>query len=361
MKKDKQKKDQHIIPACYLKNFIASEIPEKYKDVKGFEIGVYINEKELSNWKMKGLRHTTFTSRYYYDMDTKNYTDNDQIVENYFTEFEGQYNVVLNKLINRTEINDNDYHNFIHFIYLLMARNEKHQSNFEKKLLLLDKNFNISSKINDFCEKALARGSIINTKITEKIKKLGFQFIENKTEIPFITSDCPYTVNYTMNNGKELPTFFFPLTPKFALITNEVESMSGYNEIDDIETIKRFNNNIFNGSHKYIISNIEYPLNELSKFKPESNLNKGIFKTMNEIYQIDIEKIECINKCLIFKIKNKGVIENLIGKDLIELKYCLDIGGEVMIREIKITEYSLTDLTFKLEDKYGFGLSSCLI
>lgn len=361
MNKEKQKKNQHIIPACYLQNFIATDPPEKYRNIKDFEIGVYINEKEVSIWKMKGIRQTTFTSKYYYDMDTENYIDNDQIVENYFTEFEGQYNVVLNKIINRNEINENDYHNFIHFIYLLMARNKKTQDVFEKNILLMDKHFNISSKINDFSEKALARGSIINTSITEKIKELGFKLIENKTLLPFITADCPYAVTYSMVNGKEVPEFYFPLTPKYALITNSIKADSIYAEINDIEMIKYFNNNIFNSSYNYIISNIEYPFNMLTIIEPKNYNNKGTIKTSNDIYPIDIEKIEWVEKCLIFKIKNKGVIENLIGKDLIELKYISNNGGCSMLRSIKMIEHSVTNLTFKLADKSGIGLHKRLV
>lgn len=348
-----KKKNQHIIPVCYLKNFVSIEIPSKYKDIKGFQPSVYVNNKELSKWHMKGLRNKIFTSNYYYDMDTKNSIDNDQFIENYFTEFESQYNIILHKIINRETINNNDYHNFIHFLYLLMARNKKQQSIFEKNILLLEKSFSISSKINDFCEKAIARSVIINTNITEKLKNLGFQFIKNKTSIPFITSDCPYSPHYTLKDRKEYQVFFFPLTPNFALITNPYPSESTYIEINDNEEVKRINNNIFNASYEYIISNIEYPLEYLSK---ETNLNKGLFKTSNNVYHIDIDEVNYVDKSLIFKIKNKNVIEQLIGEDLIELRYCLENGGETVLRSIKLTDYSLINLTFKLEDKYGIGL-----
>lgn len=356
MKNEKKVKKQHIIPNCYLKNFIAHDIPEEYLNTPHFELGIFVNDKNLSGWKMQGTRHKCFVENYYYDMDTKNNIDNKQIVENYFTDYEQTYNTILKKIINHEILTAIEYHNFIHFLYLLVARNKKTQSNFENFILQLDEILKISLKDDDFCEKALARNSIINEEVTQKIKKIGFSFIENKTEIPFISGDVPYSMNIRMSNGKECPQFFFPLTPKFGIVTNYIESISFYTEITETSSIISINNEIFNNASNYIISNIKYPITYFVDNSKIQHQMTGKVKTLNKIHYMDIESIKQIDKKLEFKIKNQGFIEEIIKSKIIQIEYCEQELSYRSLRQIKIASYSLKDLTFTIEDKLGIGI-----
>jgi hypothetical protein len=64
-------KVQHIVPKCYLKNFIDHSIETKNPN---HEQGIYITEKNLNNaFKEKNIKHSIFTKSYYYDLhDNKN-------------------------------------------------------------------------------------------------------------------------------------------------------------------------------------------------------------------------------------------------------------------------------------------------
>ena len=92
-----EKKKQHLVPACYLKNFIAP-LSKEQKSIGNFKAGLYVNDKTLSSgWKLRSVRHTTFTESYFYNLpedDPRN-----PAIENYLSIIEGEYSKVFKEVI----------------------------------------------------------------------------------------------------------------------------------------------------------------------------------------------------------------------------------------------------------------------
>lgn len=271
-----EKKNQHLVPACYLKSFEAIPSEEMLENPK-FKSGVYVNNSLLNaGWKMKGVHNGVFTKPYYYNLAADNPSKPE--VENYLSEIEGTLSKYLKEI--RTDSITNEALSFFSFYTMLQyIRVEKHIDMFQ----------NTWNKIGEWAD--MFEGGTSNSEAVKEIAKKKIltsdhgemvhghaHIIFNRTNFPFVTSDNPVVrkeVNITdmemlfpkdfllltSDKSKELSLFFFPLCPHIAYVSSQYfkENLDVKLDINDLLNIFYLNIESVKNSSQKIYSSIKTP------------------------------------------------------------------------------------------------------
>lgn len=237
-----EKKNQHLVPACYLRNFMA-DVSEQQRVNPNYESGVYINDKTLSSgWKLRSVNHSTFTKPYYYNLPEDD--PKQPLIENYLAKVESDYPKYFDEI--HKGITNNENMSFMSYFATLQCMRVEafiepiqdvwnkiasHINDFER-----DENYTLA--LNDIAKRHLATtdlGYTIHPHST---------IIYNSTRFPFLTSDNPVVrkrINisdaqkiipkeYLLqldNESTEFLLFFFPLSPQLAYISCELIKANG--------------------------------------------------------------------------------------------------------------------------------------
>ena len=267
----KKKKSQHIIPKCYLKAFKSLTQHKEACNKKGQE-NLFVYPKELKIWRQKGYgKGSIFTRKCYYDLKKEEgFNDSEQYIENYFNTYEQQYPTTLRKIEEAKieEITNDEMFNFIHFLYLMMARNDEFLDNTEKAFnkinnIIIDMYKAHNKPVDEkylIYSHSVPRMSIADERfeITLKLLNNGFCLFKNNTKIPFITSDKTFV--------RDQSGFTFILSPTHAIFFPKNEKINNQ-KIDIFEDkVVMLNKSIYNFASKYVVSNIDL---EEKHFIPE--------------------------------------------------------------------------------------------
>ena len=243
-----EKKNQHLVPVCYLNSFIADK-PEVKSQNPEFEAGIYVNSKMLdSEWKMKGVKNKVFTKSYYYNLPEDN--PNNPYIENYLASVESKYLKNLKKVEER-EI-DNKLMSFLsYFTTLQIIRVDKFITENQKVWDQIAKWCNEFSGDNQL---EVMLENIVKKQIPvsdfSNIPHSNAYIIYNNTKFPFISSDNPVIrkrvnkddlsivipnsfIDQGVQNSKESTFFFFPLTPWIAYISCDLIQTDKIIEFDN--------------------------------------------------------------------------------------------------------------------------------
>ncbi|BCD96955.1 DUF4238 domain-containing protein [Marinagarivorans cellulosilyticus] len=281
-----EKKNQHLVPACYLKNFEA-DVAKMQKLNPNFSRGVYVNNNRLSDkWRLKSVNNNIFTKSYYYTLHDDDVRQ--PIIENFLSKVEGDYAKYSSQVIGGN-INNENLSFLSYFVTLQFIRVDKFigsvQGSWNKVAGWMD-DFEGTDHYKDALKDIVKRmlpevdlGGIVHPYA---------KILLNKTNFPFITSDSPVVrkdmnitdaykiiprryLRNTTNESKEYPCFFLPLSPNLAYISLELIEHS--NELvysyEDLENIFYLNYNTIINSHELVYSPIEEPMKaerELSEY-----------------------------------------------------------------------------------------------
>ena len=356
MKKKDLKKYQHIIPRCYLKNFLTKEIPEEHLNNQKYISPLYI-KKANSDWKTEGIgRKSIFTKKFYYDLDFQGIKDEEQYLENFFNKFENEYNLILDSI--STDFNnienkknykltienlnfDNEKQNsLISFVCLLITRNNNYQD-------LIKKHIKLNNKIeeNDLNKELIsniAKKSIFNTDLKKYFLENKFTIIQNNSNLPFISSDNPYCCIYNS-------IFYIPLSPNLCIKIPHCND-NLYMVINKEEEINSINKGIYNNSNEFIISNIKYPENNLIE-KPTKYTLIILYTKVKKyiIYPNNFKQIK--NGFRIYLDKENIDIKKIINEELLRIEWFKKSGESGMMNKIEITQINN-------EKEYFFDINS---
>ncbi|AJI56607.1 hypothetical protein LA02_1625 [Francisella philomiragia] len=331
-----EKKKQHIVPACYLKNFIA-DIPDRQKENSKYESGVYVNNKTLtSGWKLKSVRHNFFTKSYFYTLTEDDYKK--PIIENYLSKIENSYPKYFDE-INDRKLNNENMSFMSSFVILQLMRSEpslnQNQDLWDQIANYMDA-FE-GKELNKELFKEFAKKQLINSNFGHLIYDQS-AIVYNSTNFPFITSDNPVVrrqINFTdakeiiptkylkntESNGKEFPFFFFPLSPHLAYIScnllSTVDKIIYYSNNDngDLRNIFYLNYYSIINSYENVYSSVMEPI------KGEIELSKILIRNMEKhfiLVKIYSRDQRIVSPCFI--IDNSNFVINLEIKDLEQLK-----------------------------------------
>lgn len=289
-----EKKDQHLVPACYLKEFLG-DIPKELKDNPHFQKGIYVNNKFLTGkWRVRSITHSTFTKSYFYNLKG----DNPKFpkIEEYLSKIENHYSKTL-KLLKEGYFSNNILSLMSYFTCLQYMRVEPFidmmQGSFDQIGKWMDDfagNNEASNELTDITKKMLMQfehGKILHT---------NSAIIINSTNFPFLTSDNP--VQHRQVNVDDLATFlgkqyiktdqrksvekaffFFPLTPQIAyiscgLIQDKLKGSIFF--LDDLHCIFWINYHGVKNAHENVYSSVVEPI------KGEKQLSEFLVNDANE-------------------------------------------------------------------------------
>lgn len=286
-----KKRDQHIVPRCYLKHFVDSSSAVNNKK---YEAGVYVNTSALDRaWKMKGLSNNIFTKTRFYNL--KSDDPDKPLVEEHLAKIESFYSKGITKLLNG-EFSNEILSIFTLFVVTQFLRTEKvlkaHQKSWDEVAMYADmfeggnRNRNIYNEISKQQILHLAKPEALNP----IHRKSGI--IINCTQIPFLTSDKPVIKEFFnqedisrifhplqqlkyIDDHFESLFYFMPLTPWLAYVSHssfEGET-KGY-ECSHESGISQLNDMMLLNASEYIYSFMDNPVTSLpAKIKQEGNLN----------------------------------------------------------------------------------------
>jgi hypothetical protein len=295
-----EKKNQHLVPACYLRNFEA-DVSEIRKVNSKFCSGIYINNKKLTGkWNLRSVLHKSLTKSYFYNLPE----DDPQrpLIENYLSIVESDYVRYIKQII-EGKVNNENLSFMSYFVTLQFMRVEafidRFQSAFDKVAGWMDMyegNDKYKNALKDISKRQLAAydlGHIIHPYAV---------IIYNDTNFPFITSDNPVVrrqINISgalkiiprkclpenANESIESACFFLPLSPKVAYISCELIKSSGnlfYSE-SDLENIFYLNYSSIVNAYEKVFSPIIEPVKcEVDLVRFLANKNQTIVKIYTE-------------------------------------------------------------------------------
>ncbi|PKM43999.1 MAG: hypothetical protein CVV05_14270 [Gammaproteobacteria bacterium HGW-Gammaproteobacteria-1] len=280
-----EKKNQHLVPACYLINFTA-DVSEEKKVNPNFTSGIYVNVKTLSSeWKLKSIRHKSLTKSYFYNLPEDD--PKQPVIENFLSKVEGVYPQIFGDIRKGATTNENM--SFMsYFVTLQLMRTEAFIEMFQgawDKIAEWMDDFegaeNYRSALKDVAKRQLAStdlGHVIHPHST---------IIYNSTKFPFVTSDNPVVrrqVNITdalrvipkryllevEDESTEVAFFFFPLSPRIAYLSCEILKGRENLYFSDIDLENIFYLNYFSivNSYSKVYSSVREPI------KGEAQLSK---------------------------------------------------------------------------------------
>ena len=372
-----EKKNQHLVPACYLKYFEA-DVSEQRKVNSKFCGGIYINNNKLTEeWKLRSVRHKSLTKSYFYNLPEDN--PKQPLIENYLSIVEDDYSKYIKQIIKGMVSNENL--SFIsYFVTIQLMRVEAFidmfQGAWDKIAGWMDefegKN-NYQTALKDISKRqlgALDVGYIIHPHSV---------IIYNETNFPFITSDNPVVrrqINITdalkiiprrylpesENESIEFACFFLPLTPKIAYISCELIKHAGnllYSE-SDLENIFYLNYFTIVNSYEKVFSSIIEPI------KGEAELVKHLASTNQTIVKIytKSKRIICsgtiendANFTIAIKLGDIQQAELIKDGEQVKLLEVIENGVSIRgMRDCKVSLINHENALITIESNIQFGI-----
>lgn len=370
------KKNQHLVPVCYLKNF-QCRITNESDNRKGSDGAIYVSNNKLSSgWKMRGLKHNSFVESYFYNIEGDD--PNHPQIEDFLAKVEFNYPRNFKEIENGKIDNDNmsfmSYFTMIQFIRVEVFIKSM-QDTFDKVAMYID-GF-CGTNEHSLLFKDIVKKQIVSLDLGGVIHPYS-TIVYNDTNFPFITSDNPvvnravnvndllkvipkeYVVDHG-NNSDEFNFIFFPLSPKIAYVSYKLLSTKDKIIISEASIANVFYLNLFSiyNSHKNIYSPIDEPI------KGERELSIYLSSERGFIVKIFTAAERVISKGMILsdsdttltvKVDDLDAIENIKKGEFIKLIEIIKNGDSIRgIRNCRVSSVRHNNgiITFKSNLPYG--------
>jgi len=263
-----KRKNQHIIPQCYLKQFVDPNTPP------GQEPYVWIFERDNKKGKKKAPKNI-LSETDFYTLKVKS-GEKDYSIEESLSQLESEYSSVFEKKIRyKIPLNDYDHIVLCAFVAAMLQRTLKQKENIEgffdqliKVTEDVEKAHGIkrkkSSELRQAKEDAHKLSMLqIIPKIAQILIKMNLAFLCAGRRDSFISSDAPC---FLFNEELQWQRFYgpglgqrhievrMPLSPEISVSFSWINNLRGYLEIGT-DQIHECNRMIFAYSHEYFIAN----------------------------------------------------------------------------------------------------------
>ncbi|PCJ41094.1 MAG: hypothetical protein COA71_08585 [SAR86 cluster bacterium] len=370
-----EKKNQHLVPACYLRNFEADVSRMREKNPK-FTGGIYVNNNKLTDkWKLKSVTHSTFTKPYFYNLPEDN--PKKPVIEDYLSIVEGDYVKYSNQIING-DIDNENLSFMSYFVTLQFMRVEsfidENQHAWDKIAKWMD-DFEGKENHKDVFKDIVKRG-LISQDLGHVIHPHAV-IIYNETNFPFITSDNPVVrrqINITDaiqlfpgihlqkndNESVEYPLLFMPISPTVAYVSCELIKPLGHchYSMNDLSHMFFLNYYSIVNSYYKVFSSVIEPMKcerELAEYL--ANANQTLIKIYTKSKRFIIHgSIEENENCIItLKINDKQQIENIKNGEDIQLVEVIRNGRSIRgMRDCKVTAIDYDKGLITIEANFKF-------
>jgi hypothetical protein len=261
-------KSQHIIPRCYLKQFVDSKTPE------GQEPYAWVFQRNSKKGKKRAPKNIlTETDAYTFKWKD---ASKDYVLERTLGQIESDYASVYERSISQKIPLDKKEHAILcAFVAAMLQRTMKqkeHIEGFFDQLKTMVENQEKAHGIPGELSQQLAREKEDAHKkmiiyslpiIASTLEKMNLAFLCADRRSWFITSDAPCSLFnpelqwqrfYGPGLGQKHVEVSMPLSPKIAVVFSWVNNMRGYLSIDE-DTVHEFNRHVFGHSHECFIAN----------------------------------------------------------------------------------------------------------
>lgn len=259
-------KNQHIIPQCYLKQFVGPKTPARYEPY------VWIFEREAKRGKKKAPKNILAESDFYT-------LKGDYVIEKTLAQIESDYAVIFDKKIkNKIPLDSQEHLIFCAFVAAMLQRTLKQKENIEHFMdQVIDhaKQMEIAHGVPPKTSLEWEKGKEDAHKLSvmqmiPEIAKILYQmnvaFLCTKNKrVSFITSDSPA---YLFNSQLQFQRFCgpglgqkhvevrMPLSPEISVDFSWINNLRGYLVASE-DMVHNDNRMVFGHSHQYFIANSE--------------------------------------------------------------------------------------------------------
>lgn len=258
-------KNQHIIPQCYLKQFVDPNTPA------GYEPYVWIFERDSKVGKKKAPKNILAETDFY------TLEGGDYSIEKTLAQIESEYSVIFEKKIkNKLPLTPYEHAVFCAFVAAMLQRTMKQKENIEhfidqiidhaKQLEIVHGAEPKTSVAYEHAKKDAHKQSVIEMvpEIAKILTKMNVAFLCTKNKrAAYITSDSPA---YLFNSQLQFQRWFspafgqrhvevrMPLSPEISVCFSWVNNLRGYLVATE-DMVHNDNRMTYGHSHQYFIGN----------------------------------------------------------------------------------------------------------
>jgi hypothetical protein len=372
-----EKKNQHLVPACYLRRFEA-DVSEMQKSNPNFSSGIYTNDSRLeSGWKLRSVTHKSLTRPYFYNLPEDD--PKKPLVENFLSVIEGNYKKYSDEII-EGNINNENMSFMSYFVTLQFMRVEAFLESFQGGLDkvaewmdLFDGGDDYKVGFKDIAKKQLPDIDLGN------VLHPHSAIIYNKTNFPFVTSDNPVVrrqINVVDaleiipknqlrgidNESQEFSMFFIPLSPSVAYVSCEaIKSCEKLIYTDaDLGNIYHLNCLSIINSYEKVYSSVIEPI------KGEKQLSEYLSSKSVTIVKIYTQSRRVVCNCTMENNNNYSVSLELADleqaslikmNDQISLVEVIEAGVSIRgMRDCKVSSVNYTNGLVTIESNVKLGI-----
>lgn len=260
-------KNQHIIPQCYLKQFVDPNTPA------GYEPYVWIFERNTKTGKKKAPKNILAETDFY------TLEGGDYSIEKTLAQIESEYSVIFEKKIkNKLPLTPYEHAIFCAFVAAMLQRTMKqkeHIENYMDQMIGWTKQLEMvhgaepkSSKAWGEAKKDAHKISVMEMlpDIAKILTRMNVAFLcTNNKRVSFITSDSPA---YLFNSQLQFQRWFvpafgqkhvevrMPLSTEISVCFSWINNLRGY-LVATKDMVHNDNRMLFGYSHQYFIANSE--------------------------------------------------------------------------------------------------------
>jgi hypothetical protein len=260
-------KNQHIIPQCYLKQFVDPKTPT------GYEPYVWIFERDTKAGKKRAPKNILAETDFY-TLKGGNY-----VIEKTLAQIESEYAVIFEKKIkNKIPLDAREHLMFCAFVAAMLQRTLRQKESIENFMdqvidhaKQLEMVHGVPPKTSLEWEKEKEDAHKLSVmqmipKITEVLYNMNVAFLCTKNKrVSYITSDSPA---FLFNSQLQFQRFIgpglgqkhvevrLPLSPEISVCFSWINNLRGYLTINE-DMVHDANRMVYGYSHQYFIANSE--------------------------------------------------------------------------------------------------------
>lgn len=200
------KSRQHIIPVSYQKAFCDATPPEGHPPNTPFEPGVWIIEKDLDGTPYRKAPNNVLVEQRFYTLRTDNPAE--PVIEEWLSATETKYARVLRRLLNASEVSPDEWGDLLMFVGVLHARTQSQVDLWQRQFGKLEELTRMVERAHrereDFSDSQFVDWDEIGKRsirdraesFAQVMSEGAVYIVENRTDIPFITSDTPTALGH---------------------------------------------------------------------------------------------------------------------------------------------------------------------
>lgn len=256
-------KNQHIIPRCYLKQFVDPRTPIRQEPY------VWIFERDQRRGRKKAPKNILAETDFYT-------LKGDYTIEKTLAQIESEYSVIFDRKISKRQpLSPEEHILFCAFVAAMLQRTLKQRENIEgfidqivEQVTQLEKAHGMRPKTSGEWKAKKEHAHKLSLmalmpEITRILFQMNVAFLCSDGRASFIASDAPAflfnsTLQFQRFPGPRLKQKHvevrMPLSPDISVCFSWINNLRGYVEVGE-DTVHESNRMVFGHSHQYFIAN----------------------------------------------------------------------------------------------------------